>query len=227
MEGKLTFSDYKNLSQDELKKLPVDELARIAHEAIKEWDRLNQRLNQDSTNSNRAPSTDGPEAKAKRKAEEKESSPKHGARKQGAQPGHKSVSRPILPLGDGDIVIDCKPEACAHCGKSLDECSDPEPYCQQHYDVEIIRRTTEYRKHRIECPCCGHTTEGVLPKEANESAYGANIVALVGILTGLCQMSRRVAKMFIGEVFGIPISLGSCHIFERGYFFSLSIYLTL
>jgi hypothetical protein len=215
MKEKITFANYKGLSLEELKKLPVEELAQALHEAIKEWDKLNQRLNQDSTNSNRAPSTDSPEVKAKRKAEEKPSNLRHGARKQGAQPGHQAASRPLIPLVEGDIVVECKPEKCSHCGVSLSECSDPEPYRQQRYDVEIIRRTTEYRKHKIECPCCSRTTEGVLPKEANGSAYGANVVVLVGILTGLCQVSRRVAKMFIGEVCGIPISLGSISNVEK------------
>ena len=54
MEGKISFANYKNLSQEEIEKLPVKELAQVLHEAIKEWDKLNQRLNQDSTNSNRS-----------------------------------------------------------------------------------------------------------------------------------------------------------------------------
>jgi hypothetical protein len=91
--------NYRGLSQEELGKLPVEELAQALYETIKEWDKLHQRLNQDSTNSNRAPSTDSPEAKAKHKTEEKASSPKHGGRKQGAQLGHKAVNRPLLPLG--------------------------------------------------------------------------------------------------------------------------------
>jgi hypothetical protein len=114
MKENILLTNYKGLSQEELEKLPVKELAQALYEALKEWDKLNQKLNQDSTNSNQAPSTDSPEAKAKRKAEEKAASSKHGARKQGAQPGHKAVSRPLLPLSDGDIVIDCKPGICAH-----------------------------------------------------------------------------------------------------------------
>ena len=109
MKENILFTNYKNLSQEELEKLPVQELARALHEAIKEWDKLNQRVNQDSTNSNRAPSTDSPETKAKRKADEK-TYQKHGKRKQGAQPGHKAVSRPLIPLGERDIIIDCKPK---------------------------------------------------------------------------------------------------------------------
>jgi len=215
MKENILLTNYRGLSQEELKKLPVDELARIAHEALQNWDKLNQRMNQDSTNSNRAPSTDSPEAKAKRKAEEKTSEPKHGARKQGAQPGHKAVSRPLLPLGEGDVVIDCKPGNCSHCGESLDGCSDSVPYRQQQYDVEILRRITEYRKHKIVCPCCGETTEGTLPEEAKESAYSAKVAVLVVTLTGLFQMSRRMAKLFIEEVTGIPISVGSVSNMEK------------
>jgi transposase len=74
--------------------------------------------------------------------------------------------------------------------------------------VEIIRHITEYRKHKIACPCCGGITEGILPEEANESAYGPNAAALVIALTGLFQMSRRMVKLFIEEVTGIPISVG-------------------
>jgi transposase len=215
MRDKNTFANYKDLSQEELEKLPVKELAQALHEAIKEWDKLNQRLNQDSTNSNRAPSTDTPDAKAKRKTEEKTSSPKHRARKQGAQPGHKAVSRPLLPLEDGDVVIDCKPEICSHCGTSLADSNDPAPYCQQQFDIEIIRRITEYRKHKIVCPCCEGTTEGILPQEANESAYSPSIAALVVTLTGLFQVSRRMAKLFIEEVVGVPISVGSVSNLEK------------
>ena len=95
MKENILLTNYKTLSEEELKKLPVDELARIAHEALQNWDKLNQKVNQDSTNSNQAPSTDSLEAKARQKAEkesaqqEATSNKKHGARKQGAQQGHK------------------------------------------------------------------------------------------------------------------------------------------
>ena len=215
MNENILLTHYKNLSKEELKGLPADELAEVAHEALQNWDKLNQRLNQDSTNSDRSPSSDSPEAKAKRRADEKSSNPKQGTQKQGAQPRHKAVSRPLIPLCEDDVVVDCIPQTCASCRKSLAGQTDSEPYRQQHYDFEIIRRITEYRKHRIECFCCGHTTEGTLPKEAIESAYGPAVAALVGVLTGLCQMSRRTAKMFIEDVLSIPISLGSVSNLEK------------
>jgi hypothetical protein len=215
MDGTFSLADYKGLSQEDLEKLPVQELARVAYEALQNWDKLNQKLNQDSTNSNQAPSTDSPQAKAKRKAAKEAEHPKNNTRKQGAQLGHEAVKRPLIPLGEGDIVFDCKPEICAHCGESLLGCCDPEPYRQQQYDIKIIRRTTEYRKHKIICPCCGETTEGTLPEEANTSAYSIDVAALVTTLTGIFQMSRRMAKLFIEEVIGIPISVGSVSNLEK------------
>jgi transposase len=206
--------NYKDLSKKELKELPVDELAEMAHEALQNWDKLNQRLNQDSTNSSRAPSTDSPETKAKRKTETSPP-PKHGTRKQGAQAGHKAVTRPLVPLCGNNVIIDCKPEICAHCGEPLEEQNDPEPYRQQHYDFEIIRHVTEYRKHNIVCPNCGEITEGTLSKEANESTYSSNVAALIGVLTGFFRMSRRMTKEFVQEVVGIPLSVGSVSNIEK------------
>ena len=215
MKENILLTNYKNYSQKELEQLPVKELARALHEAIKEWDKLNQKQNQDSTNSNKAPSTDSPETKAQRKVEEKTPHQKHGTRKQGAQPGHKAVTRTLLSLSDGDVVVDCKPKNCAHCNEALVGCSDPEPYRQQQYDVEIIRRITEYRKHKIVCPCCGETTEGTLPEEANKGVYSPNVSALAVTLTGLFQISRRMAKVFIEDIIGIPISVGSISNLEK------------
>jgi len=215
MKENILLTNYKDLSYEELKKVPVEELARIAHEALHNWDKLNQKLNQDSTNSNKAPSTDSPETKAKRKAEEKTAPPKNRTRKQGAQLGHKAVTRPLLQLCDGDVVVNCTPQNCAHCNESLAGSNDPEPYRQQQYDVEIIRRITEYRKHKIVCPCCGETTEGTLPEEANKSAYSPNVAVLVVTLTGLFQMSRRMTKLFIENIMGVPISVGSISNLER------------
>ena len=73
MKENILLTNYKGLSREELEKLPTKELARIAHEALQNWDKLNQKVNQDSTNSNQAPSTDSPDAKARQKAEKKSS----------------------------------------------------------------------------------------------------------------------------------------------------------
>ena len=206
---------YKNLSKEELKKLPLDKLAEIAHEALQNWDRLNQRLNQDSTNSGRAPSSDSPETRAKRKAEQESKTVRHGARKQGAQVGHKGHAKPLLELRDTDIVIDCLPTGVCSCGASLEGLSDAEPARFQKCDVEIRRIVTEYRKHRITCPGCGKTSEGKLPAEAPAGEYGPMVSTLEGLLTGVCHISRRMACLLLEKLFEIPISVGTVSKLEK------------
>jgi transposase len=217
MKDNMLLTNYKGRSQEELEKLPSKELAKALHEAIKEWDKLCQQLKQDSTNSSRAPSSDSPGAKAKRKDEQESScfNTGHKGHKQGAQIGHKAVELPLVDIGENDVVFDRRPKECTHCGASLETCSDPEPYRRQKFEIEITRRVTEYRKHRLTCPECGHVEEGVLPPEARGSAYGENIVLLAGVLTGTCQVSRRTTKMILEKLCGVPISLGSLSNLER------------
>ena len=210
MKENILLTNYKDLSQEELEKLPVQELARVAREALQNWDKLNQRLSQDSTNSNRAPSTDSPEAKAKRKAEEKETlKPKHGARNQGAQPGHKAFCKPLLELREGDAIVVCAPDICKHCSNPLPEPTASASIRHQKIDVEIRRRVTEYQVYRTACLFCGHTTTGSLPEGVTESGVSENVAALVGILTGVCHLSRRTTRMLLDRLFEVPVSLGT------------------
>ncbi len=119
--------------------------------------------------------------------------------------------------GPNDRIVDCRPEVCGHCGESLSDCCDPEPFRRQHHELRWVREITEYRKHRLVCPDCGQTTEGRLPKEAQGSAYGPGVLLLVTMLTGVCQVSRRTARMFLETLCGIPISVGSVSHLEREF----------
>src|SRR4051794_40738044 len=71
---------------------------------------LQERLNQNSTNSSRPPSTDAPKAL-------KRSPPKPPSGKpRGGQPGRAPQKRPPLPP---DHALEVKPEACRRCGQVL------------------------------------------------------------------------------------------------------------
>src|SRR5688572_19742452 len=76
---------------------------------------LTQRLDQDSQNSSRPPSSDAPTVKRRPPREP-------SGRKRGAQPGHQLHARPLLTP---DEEIPRQPTACRRCGEDLAG-SDPQ-----------------------------------------------------------------------------------------------------
>src|SRR5438128_2281792 len=66
---------------------------------------LAARLGQTSANSSRPPSSDPPQAPAKRR-------PPASGRKRGGQPGHRGACRGLLPVEQVDEVVAVVPERC-------------------------------------------------------------------------------------------------------------------
>src|SRR5215218_8239035 len=76
----------------------------------KRVDELEQRLNQNSTNSSRPPSGDPPHVKRR------PPTPATG-RKRGGQPGHARQQRPLVPPEQIKQSVPVKPSACRKCGQ--------------------------------------------------------------------------------------------------------------
>ena len=111
--------------------------------------RLRERLEQNSTNSSRPPSSDPPgTARAKRKK-------KRRGRRPGGQPGHPKHERALVPLQSGDQVVELVPQQCQQCQRKL-KGQDAEPQRHQVVELEPVKaRVTEYRCHQLECQWCG------------------------------------------------------------------------
>src|SRR5216683_3596522 len=129
---------------------------------------LRAQLGQNSQNSSRPPSSDGPHVKRK--------PPKvPSGRKQGAQPGHPVHQRALVPVEEVSEVVVCKPTRCRRCGGPVSG-SDPAPWRQQVIDVPVpIPVITEYQLHRLSCASCGITTCGELPRGVASTCYGPRL----------------------------------------------------
>src|SRR5437764_1220712 len=90
---------------------------------------LEARLNQNSANSSRPPSSDPPSVK---RAPPK---PKSG-KKPGGQPGHPKHGRALVDRPDH--VLDCKPAACRRCARPLAG-DDPAPVRHQVTELPPVR----------------------------------------------------------------------------------------
>jgi transposase len=162
---------------------------------------LTARLTQNSQNSSKPPSSDGPHVKRK------PPKPSSG-RKVGGQPGHAPHQRALVPIEKVDTVVTCKPEQCRRCGGQLTG-SDPEPLRQQVVELPPVQpHLTEYQLHRLRCAGCGITTCGELPTGVFPTCYGPRLASIVALCTGGYRMSKRMVVSFCREVLGIELSLG-------------------
>jgi transposase len=171
-------------------------------------DELTRQLGQNSSNSSKPPSADGPAAP--RQAPRKPS-----GKKRGAQPGHKGHHRVRVPSDQVDHVVEHKPPTCGDCGVALAG-DDPEPMRHQVTELPPVRaEVTEHRLHALTCGDCGATTCATLPPEVPRGAFGPRLTALTATLTGVYHVGRRTAQGLLRDWFGVAMALGSVIACER------------
>ena len=161
---------------------------------------LETQLGQNSSNSHKPPSSDPPGTRPPRPGTGK---------KRGGQPGHKPNRREMLPPEKVTRRTVLKPTACRCCGSRRLRQSGSEPRVHQVLEVpEIAPDVHEIRMHGAECRDCGETTWADLPNDVPAHMFGPRLLALIGYMLA-ARTSRRQLREMLGEVFGIPVSLGA------------------
>jgi transposase len=160
---------------------------------------LERRLGMNSQNSSKPPSSDlpGPAVVLPRRR-----------KKRGARKGHPPHLRALLPPETVKQRIELKPEVCP-CGGTTLEKTNEEPWRHQIVDLPpIVPEVTEYLQPFYRCRDCGALVYQPLSEDVKRRHFGPGLLALVGILTGSLNTSKRKALALINEVFGVPLSLG-------------------
>jgi transposase len=161
---------------------------------------LEARLNQNSTNSSKPPSSEHPHAKPARPT------PK-SLRGCGGQPGHSKHQRPLLPTEQCQQVIPCVPPTCRRCAAPL-RGTDPQPLRHQVWELPEIKPTvTEYQRHRLTCRC-GTITCGALPAGVPTGQAGPRLIAFSGLLLSCFRQSKRRAALFLSMILHQPACPG-------------------
>ena len=186
--------------------MPVEVRALI--EALRvEVAALKARLDANSQNSSRPPSSDSPHVKRQ---------PPRPAtkRKRGGQPGHKRAVRPMVPPERLTRVIDCVPTACP-CGAALAG-TDPAPHPHQVAELPEVRPdVVEYRLHRLVCPRCRKATRAARPPGVPTGAFGPRLLATIALLTGRYRLSKLLAQVALADLLGLAVSTGMVSKAER------------
>jgi transposase len=165
--------------------------------------RLLERLQQDSHNSSRPPSSDPPQALGQRARRGP------SGRKRGGQPGHPGQTRTLVPTEDVDTVVPGKPKHCHRCQHPL-EGEDPQPHRHQVTELPPVQPlVTEYQLHRLLCPACGVATRADVPPGVPTGGLGPRVQATVALCTGAYHLSKRTTQDVMADLFGMPMSLGT------------------
>lgn len=173
---------------------------------------LKQRLDENSSNSSKPPSSDSPSAREKNRAKRKR---RASTRKRGGQPGHKGSCRHLLPHEEVDETKDIFPSRCENCWRALAEvpCEAPKRY----QVTEVIKghtTLTEHRRHWLLCTC-GHKTWAEYTDEIPRFAFGPRLSSIVAMLTGVYHLSRRQTQRLLDELLGVEMSLGAISSIEK------------
>lgn len=164
---------------------------------------LRARLEQNSSNSSKPPSSEGLAKPAPRSLR------RRSGRKPGGQDGHPGST--LAQVGDPDEVVRHEPAVCAGCGGGLAGASEVAVEQRQVFDLPPIRvRVTEHQMVARTCGCCGTTTRGAAPGGVDAPVvYGPRTAAIVLYLYVGQLLSKKRTAQALAELFGIPVCEGT------------------
>ena len=162
---------------------------------------LKARLDQNSGNSNRPPSSDmfvRPKSLRPR-----------GERRSGGQKGHRGST--LLQVDDPDEIVRHTASVCGSCGTSLEGVSGETVGRRQVFDIPPLRLVvTEHRAERKQCPFCHQVTRVSFPDDIScPVQYGFRLTSLVVYLSTYQLIPYdRIGELF-SDLFEHRVSKGT------------------
>lgn len=170
---------------------------------------LRERLDQNSRNSSKPPSSDGYE----KPSPKKRSLRKRSGRKPGGQEGHEGAHLKRVEVPDSRIVHE--PEGpCEGCGRDLADAEelDGQEESRQVIDIpeKMAREVIEHIVKHRRCSACGCEHAGRFPADVSAPMqYGANLRAFGVYLIVFQHIPYDRARQLIGDAMGIEVSTGT------------------
>lgn len=169
-----------------------------------ELQNLQARLNKDSTNSHKPPSSDGLKRKPK-------SLRVKTGKKPGGQPGHPGKHR--AQFAKPTYEFKHLPHACQCCGLDLSGVESKSHETRQICDIPKPQVIVSQHQALIkECPNCGSHNKGTFPKEVKAPLqYGPGVKALTAYLTVHHAIPVKRTCQIFKDFYQLPISPGTCY----------------
>lgn len=183
LEAKLQTVEAKLAETQRLLKLAVERIAA-----------LEERLNKNSQNSSKPPSSD-------HKANTDD--PKKSRKSRGG------INRALLPPDQIDHFQTCEVSHCLCCGS--DRLIDQNrPLVLQQAELPEVRAViTQFNCTKYACASCGEMFFANLPHGVPNSVFGPRLMGLIATLTGVFHLAKRDAMLLVRDLYGVTISEGS------------------
>jgi transposase len=163
---------------------------------------LERRLELNSSNSGKPPSSDGLKKPARvRNLRER------SGKKPGGQKGHKGET--LRQVTDPDDVVNHYPAACSMCGVGLEPETSVGHSARQVFDLPEPQPlvVTEHRAHDCQCTACGAKTRALYPDGVNAPVqYGARITAFVIYLLHYQLLPENRLAALMADLFGVKVA---------------------
>ncbi len=161
---------------------------------------LRARLESNSHNSNKPPSSDG-----YKKQSVKSGLPKDKISSQGGQKGHKGNT--LQQVESPDKIVTCLPGICT-CGHEFKEEQLILSEKRQVFDIPQPKlEITEYQIFKACCPVCGQEQRGAAPEGVNAPAqYGNKVKAFAVLLNVHYKLPFKKIQLLFRDLFGYPIN---------------------
>jgi transposase len=174
----------------------------VLRQKIAELESRLAKLEKNSSNSSKPPSSDFVKPAVALKKPRKK-------RKPGGQPGHPKHERAPFTEQEIDRPWDYSFDRCPDCAGKLKLLDEPASIVQQ---VEIVTRPIQISEHRSRacyCAACRKTFIAPLPREVRKTGLlGPRLTALVGYLKGGCHCSFSTIRKFLRDVIGVTVCRG-------------------
>ena len=197
--------EANKINRNELMKLEKEEIINILFGVIQQLTdkiaELEARLNQNSRNSSKPPSSDG--------FKKPKSLRKPSGKKPGGQYGHEGSGLKLMH--EPDTYILHEPQECSCCSKA-NQCSADTAIRETRYevDIQIITSITAHQIVEKKCPLASKVIIGRFPHGIHSTMqYGVNLEALAVSLNTLGMVSINRTHEILSGVFGVPISTGT------------------
>ena len=193
------------MNREALMKLEKEEiisvLLAIIQQQAEKIAELEARLNQNSKNSSKPPSSDG--------LNKPKSLRKPSGKKAGGQQGHEGSGLKLMREPDNYVLHE--PEECACC-PMVAKCCVNKTVCETRYEIDIVINTvtTAHQVMQMECPRSAKTLTGRFPESISSTMqYGINLETLAISLNTVGMVSISRTHEILSGVFGVPISTGT------------------